>query len=230
MRDEKIAALQAEIDKKRADLQLEIQEREAALQQVKTQISQREQAEKEAIDKSLRSLVTSYDQSSNRMIETTKAGFAVLEQAGIDTFNGILGELQRRANAFYSSQPTSQALTLSGRTGGSNIPLSAFTGANNIRSFQHGTLGVDRPTLSVIGDVRPGWAEAAIPYPKHTGLAAELARLGISGGGPSVSVSFSGAQIGCSVSQDDLDQLELRVVRGVARGLQGAKTGVMPNA
>jgi hypothetical protein len=223
-RDERLQALQVETDKKRADLQAEIVEREAALQEVKNQIQQRVQAEKDAINQSLRNLVNSFDDSTQRMTQRVEQGFTVLAAAGINASNAIIDNFQRRANAFnFPSSATSAYNTAASTT------LSSLPGLSGV-SFARGTLGVDRPTRAVIGDVPSGYAEAVIPYPKASGLAAELSRMGITGGstGPNVTVNIDGIAPG--VTRAELDAVENRVTQGVYMGIASLRLGQAPGA
>lgn len=224
VRDERIASLDAENAKKRADLQTEINEREAAVEEIKTQIEDQKAAQIKATEDALRKLVEGYDQSAQKMIDTTKAGFAVLEQAGIDTFSGIIQDLQNKAKAYYSSSV--QQYTASGYSGGSSTSY-LKSGSNTYRAFARGTLGVDRPTNALVGDVRPGFAEAIIPYNKSAGLAAELQRLGITGGAPSV--DLRGAVFGPGVTAADLEAFGVKIVNGIAQGVSALRSGALPN-
>lgn len=227
-RDERIAALDEETEKRRQALQTEIAERAAALETVKAQIQDQVLAEKAATEQALRDLVSSFDTSTDQMTQTITQGFRVMEQAGINTFSGIIADLQRRANAFYSNQSYQQQ-QLSGASGGSLVSL---TGANNITSFARGAYRVDRPTPAVIGDAGAGRAEAVIPYNTSIGLVGELRRLGLSGAKPSISMDgmFRGARIGGDVAQATLDALEDRVYEATARALHHAHRGGEPNS
>lgn len=220
-RDERLAALDAETQKKRADLQAEIAERDAALQLTKQRIGEQLAAEKAAQDEALRNLVAGFDTSSQHMTATIQAAFATLEQAGISSISGIIGELQRRAGTYYGSQ--SGAL-LSGATGGSSISFSSVPAAR-LRSFATGGIA-DKPMLARIGDSGPGMSEALIPFRKSEGIEAALAKLGAGGGGQQVVFNFSGANFGAMNANEvrEIIKTEITpVIRGQWAGIARAR-------
>lgn len=229
---EKIAAIDTETTKKREALLAEIAEQEAALEATKAQVAAKQAAEEAAIKKSLDALVKGLDTSTNAMVATIQQGFKILEAAGINTFTGIIGNLQSRAQAFYSSSnpasvnPTRQSTTsfVPGST-----PLVRLTG------FADGTLSTravfgGRAAVAAVNEhPNPDRDEAIIPYRRSVGLAAELQRMGAASG---VTVNtagmFAGAKIGGDVSQETLDALEQRVVNGTIKGVRGLVTGKVP--
>lgn len=231
VRDERIAALNAEADKVRANLNAELEERQAVKKQIEDDLQARVIAEKNALEASMRNLVSSYDRASDSMTATLKAGFAALETAGINTFGGIIGDLQRRAQVFVNQQATSSYYKPP--TSSSGVPKLGGGGM----AFAAGTLDTQRAMRSANTpqymwgeNQKPGWTEAMIPYKQSEGLASELRRLGLSGGA-SVNMAgmFAGAHIGGDVSQETLDALEERVYDATAAALHLAHMGGEPN-
>ena len=229
---QKLDELRIEGDARRAELQAELAERQTALEQIMQEIDQRVQAEKAAYKDSLQALVDELDSANRDMTTTIQAGFKVLESAGIDTFNNILGNLQRQARAMFSSQVISQSATTPALLGAARN--TGILGQRRVTAFAAGTLDTraiygNRPALGLVNDTAADRSEAIIPYRRSEGLSAELARLGINSG-PTVHISglLSGATIGSGVTAQDLQALRDTVVSGVAMALHGLRTGVQP--
>ena len=186
--NQKLDALDKESDAKRQKLEAELQEREAAAEQIRNEIQQRLADEKAAYKESLQALVDELDDANRDMTNVIQAGFKVLEAAGIDTFNNIIGNLQRQANAFYSSQARAQMNPYANVTIAANQQQANILG-RTVRAFAAGTPSTrsiygDRAAVAVVNDVPPGWDEAIIPYRRSAGGPAGMGGIVVNVNGP----------------------------------------------
>lgn len=196
--------------------------------------------EKAAIQERTNEVIAAYDAESDALIKSRERADerqrtleGIQEQRRQDAHRQALADIDEKRQAEES------ALTsILNRINALNVQLrnsftpqqqstASLTGANNLRAFARGTLGVDRPTNALVGDVRPGFAEAIIPYNKSAGLAAELQRLGITGGAPSV--DLRGAVFGGEITAADLEAFGVKIVNGIAQGVSALRSGALPN-
>lgn len=220
VRNERIAALEKEAQTNRANLEARIQEEAAALEQTKQDIRDKYDAEQKAMQDTLRKLVLEYDKSSQRMANTMQQAFSIMEQAGISTVNGIIGEMRRQAAMSVSVAALANVAASSSGIGG------VIRGGRTITAFADGALSVSKPTLGIIGE-RPGYSEALIPYKKSEGIESELARLGL--GSTSVNISVSGPIVAHEgITRSQFVQAMDTMAQDISQALQGARIGRRP--
>lgn len=230
VRDEKLAALDEEAAKKRADLQAEIAERETALEEVKQQIAERLQAEKTAQDEALRNLVQGLDTSTARMISTIDQGFAVLEASGIETFDGIIASLQRKANLLASRDAFNTTRPLFDR----NIRPLSVRGRSGPLEFQHGGIAPANELIrlnenGVESGLNARGQLAVFSSPTRVFTAADTTRL-LKGAGQRV-INFN--HYGDIRTDDRMTREEFRtemthILTEVSEGVAGARYGRLP--
>jgi DNA repair exonuclease SbcCD ATPase subunit len=224
LRQEKLAALDAEAAKKRADLQTEIEERSAALETVKQQILDRVEAEKAAQAEALRNLIAQYDPAVNHMVQTTQQGFAIIEQAGISATQNIanaLNQLQRQAGVNYLSSGISASNSIlrspidTGHVipfaGGGNAPANKIVRINDGGGVES---GLDRR-----GQL------AVFSNPTRVFSASDTARLfSGGGGGTNITLNMSNVNLG-AMTTETFKTVMTGILQEQAQGIAAARYG-----
>lgn len=228
VRDERIKALDEEAAKKRADLQAEIADRAAAIEEIKQGIEDQKQAQLDAQDEALRKLVESFDPAVNQMVQTVQAGFAILQNSGINATQSIatiLDELQRRANTFYL--PQSNASVQSYARKATNI----LRGRNTITAFAPGGLAPANQVVRVNdgGGMESGLNSrgqlALFSNPTRIFSASDTRRLlsGLSGG-TTINFSMNNVNLGAMTREDFKGEMT-PILQEMAQGMAGARYG-----
>jgi len=223
VREERIADLDRIADKRREALVAEIAERETALAAVKADIQARLQAERDAVQRALKTLVDSWDDSTETMVRKAIEGWDIIEGAGLNMANAVAA----RMDDWVQQMRTHWTPHLSAGVQSVSQSIARVTNAPGFRPTAFATGGrVTQPTLAVMGE-RPGWDDWVFPVKRSEGIEAALARAGAKTN-EGILFNFAGASFGNLTRQDveGIVQRELvPVVRGQMRGISMVRNG-----